>query len=452
MHSLLLAKHLRKIGGIMQHLTISGLQWGDEGKGKIVDILAENYDVIIRFQGGHNAGHTLVIGDKVFKLSLLPSGIVRADKLCVIGNGVVINPEALHKEIETLQAGGIDISGRLKIADNAALILPIHSHIETLRGQVQKIGTTARGIGPAYEDKIARRAIRICDLYDEKHLKQQITALTDYHNIWLKGMGEQPIIPQEIIDFTMQYRDLLLRHAVPIVPFLHNLAAQNKRFLFEGAQGALLDIDHGTYPFVTSSNTIAGAVAAGSGVGGNMNTHPFKLGIIKAYCTRVGNGIFPSEDDGEAGDILAERGAEFGTVTGRKRRCGWLDLPLLRHAINISGIDGLLLTKLDVLDTFETINICTHYHYQGEKIDYLPNFIPDNESLTPIYHQMQGWQTQLREAKSISDFPQQARDFIDFIEAQIQLKIMMVSTGPDRKHIIISDLPNFILGDYSNQT
>ncbi len=339
----------------------------------------------------------------------------------------------------------------LKIADNTPLILPIHSHIETLRGQVQKIGTTARGIGPAYEDKIARRAIRICDLYDEKHLKKQMTALIDYHNIWLKGMDSTPINPQDMIDWLMPYRDLLLRHAVPLVPFLHELAAQNKRFLFEGAQGALLDIDHGTYPFVTSSNTIASAYSAGSGVGGNISTNPFKLGIIKAYCTRVGNGIFPSEDVGNAGDILAKRGAEFGTVTGRKRRCGWLDLPLLRHSVNISGIDGLLLTKLDVLDSFETINICTHYLYQGKKIDYLPNFIPDNETLTPIYHQMQGWQTELRGIESVADFPQEARDFISFIEAQMQLKIMMVSTGPDRADIIISDLPDFILGKNSNK-
>ncbi len=424
----------------MQHLTISGLQWGDEGKGKIVDILADYYDVIIRFQGGHNAGHTLVIDGKVFKLSLLPSGIVRDDKLCVIGNGVVLNPEALNSEIINLEAGGIAVNDRLKIADNTALILPLHSHIEKLRGQVQKIGTTARGIGPAYEDKIARRAIRVCDLYDETHLKNQIETLVNYHNYWLKGIGEAPINPSDIMDFIMQYRDLLLRHAVPIVPFLRDLMKQGKRFLFEGAQGALLDIDHGTYPYVTSSNTTAGAIATGSGTA----VHPFKLGIIKAYCTRVGNGIFPSEDLGEIGDLLAECGHEFGTVTGRKRRCGWLDLPLLQHAIHISGIDGLLLTKLDILDEFAEINICTHYLYQGKQIDYLPSYLPEDDVITPVYHTMKGWQKSLNGLQSFDEFPQEARDFISYIENATERKIMMVSTGPDRKDIFIRDLPDFI--------
>ncbi len=417
----------------MQHLTVTGLQWGDEGKGKIVDILADDYDMIIRFQGGHNAGHTLVIDGQIFKLSLLPSGIVREDKTCVIGNGVVLNPEALAKEITLLEQGGIHIGDRLKIADNTPLILPLHSHIEQARGQVKAIGTTARGIGPAYEDKVARRAIRICDLHNTEQLRAHVQSLVEYHNYWLKGANAETCDAEQIYQFLMQYRDLLLKHQTAIVPFLQQSAAQGKKFLFEGAQGALLDIDHGTYPFVTSSNTIAGTIGAGTGFG-----YPtYRLGIVKAYATRVGNGIFPSEDHGKDGDMLAEKGHEFGTVTGRKRRCGWFDVPLANSAIQISGTDGLILTKIDVLDEFAEIKICTHYEADGKRLDYLPHHLTaDEKSITPIYETLAGWQTSLNGATEFDALPQQARDFIAYIEKLTGKQIVMISTGVERSHII----------------
>ena len=418
----------------MKHLTIAGLQWGDEGKGKMVDVLADRFDVIIRFQGGHNAGHTLNIDGKIYKLSLLPSGIVRGDKICVIGNGVVLDPSALSKEIALMRTAGIAISKeRLKIADNVALILPLHSYIEKMRGQTDKIGTTARGIGPAYEDKIARRNIKLFDLHDTDNLKDKVDRLVEFHNFWLKGAGHDGIDAHEIYQYLLTYRDLLLEFSTNLWSFLERAHTQGKGFLFEGAQGALLDIDHGTYPYVTSSNTVASAAAMGSGI----TVDNLKLGIIKAYCTRVGHGIFPSEDFGNDGKILSERGKEFGTVTGRARRCGWLDIPLLRQAINVSGIDVLALTKIDVLDEFDSIKICTHYQIDGKDYHYLPyEFIEKPEgSLQPIYQQIQGWKQPLNQFDSIDDFPDAAKNFISVVEKLAGKKIVMVSTGPERKDI-----------------
>ncbi len=425
----------------MQHLTVTGLQWGDEGKGKIVDVLADHYDVIIRFQGGHNAGHTLMIDGKTYKLSLLPSGIVWQDKICVIGNGVVLDAAALAQEITTIRTAGIKVTqNRLKIADNTSLILPLHSYIEKERGQQDKIGTTARGIGPAYEDKIARRGLRVCDLYDATTLENKVKQLVEFHNFWLQGAGKKLINADENYAYLLQYRALLLEFSVNLFLFLDRQFQVGKRFMFEGAQGMMLDIDHGTYPYVTSSNTVATAAF----IGGGMAVDSYRLGVTKAYCTRVGNGIFPSEDFGEDGEILADIGKELGTVTGRKRRCGWMDIPLLRQAIKVSGIHALALTKIDVLDHFAEIKICTHYLCGEKRFDYLPYDQAEAKKLTPVYQTLPGWQQKLNLYQAFVDFPQEAKDFIIFIEKLTDTKIVMVSTGPERRDIFWREVPDFM--------
>ncbi len=345
----------------MANVAVVGSQWGDEGKGKIVDWLSERADIVVRFQGGHNAGHTLVIGDRTYKLSLLPSGVVRPNKIGVIGNGVVVDPWALIKEIETVSSQGVSITpNNLKIADSVPLILPLHQQLdkalEKARGN-SKIGTTGRGIGPAYEDKVGRRAIRLCDLKDRETLNSRLEQLLFHHNALLRGLGAEETNPKEILISLESIASKLLQFSCPVWSWLDEAKKSGKRILFEGAQGTMLDVDHGTYPFVTSSNTVAGQAAAGSGVG--PSSIGYILGITKAYTTRVGSGPFPSEQDNEIGELLGQRGHEFGTVTGRKRRCGWFDAVMVRQAVTIGGIDGIALTKVDVLDGLDKINMCT---------------------------------------------------------------------------------------------
>ena len=377
----------------MKNVTVIGAQWGDEGKGKIVDWLSERADVIVRFQGGHNAGHTLVIGDQTYKLSLLPSGGVREGKLSVIGNGVVIDPWALQKEIETLDKSGVKITtDTLVIADNASLILPVHRRIDQAREAVLaegKIGTTGRGIGPAYEDKVARRAVKVSDLFDPETLDVRLRALIAHHNIFLKGAGEELVDPQETIDQLAEISSAVLPFVKPVWRALDAAVAADKRILFEGAQGVMLDVDHGTYPFVTSSNTVAGQASAGSGLG--PRHVGYVLGLVKAYTTRVGSGPFPTELEDDVGRRLGERGKEFGVVTGRKRRCGWFDAVMVRQSLKVSGVDGIALTKVDVLDGFDTLKICVCYELDGETLDYFPAGAGKQARVKPVYITMDGW-------------------------------------------------------------
>ncbi len=422
----------------MANVAVIGAQWGDEGKGKIVDWLASRADVVVRFQGGHNAGHTLVVGEKVYKLSLLPSGIVRGTP-SVIGNGVVLDPWALKAEVEKLRGQGVAISPEtLHIADNCALILPFHRDLDGLREAASgagKIGTTLRGIGPAYEDKVGRRAIRVCDLAHLDHLEPQLDRLTAHHDALRAGFGEPPIDRQRLIDDLTEIADFVLQFAGPVWKTLGEARARGKRILFEGAQGVLLDIDHGTYPFVTSSNTVAGTAAAGSGLG--PNAVGFVLGIAKAYTTRVGSGPFPTELDDATGQKLGERGHEFGTVTGRKRRCGWFDAVLVRQSVAVSGVTGIALTKLDVLDGFKTVSICTGYRLNGETLDHFPAHAADQAAVEPIYEEMPGWEGSCAGARSWNDLPARAIKYVRRVEELIGCPVALVSTSPEREDTIL---------------
>ncbi len=423
----------------MSNVAVIGSQWGDEGKGKVVDWLSERADVIVRFQGGHNAGHTLVVDGVTYKLSLLPSGVVRGGKLSIIGNGVVIDPFALFEEIGQVAEQGLDITPEnLQIAENATLILPIHQQIdgvaETLRGKGQ-IGTTKRGIGPAYEDKIARRAIRVCDLADEDILNAKLDALLAHHNIMLKAANLEPVTKEDTLAKLNTVKDRLLSYAKPVWRTLDEATRTRKHILFEGAQGTMLDIDHGTYPFVTSSNTVAGSACAGSGVG--PASVGYVLGITKAYTTRVGSGPFPTEQDNDVGQNLGERGHEFGTVTGRARRCGWFDAVMVRQALKIGGIHGISLTKLDVLDGFDELKICTGYKLDGETLDYFPAGQSAQARVEPIYETIEGWSDTTFGCKSWKDLPAQAIKYIRRIEELIECPVAMLSTSPKREDTIL---------------
>jgi adenylosuccinate synthase len=422
----------------MANVAVIGAQWGDEGKGKIVERLAERADVVVRFQGGHNAGHTLVVGEKVYKLSLLPSGIVRGTP-SVIGNGVVLDPWALKAEVEKLAGQGVAISPEtLHIADNCALILPFHRDLDALREDASgagKIGTTRRGIGPAYEDKVGRRAIRVCDLAHLDQLDAQLDRLCAHHDALRAGFGEPPIDRARLLGELGEIADFVLQFAAPVWKSLNEQRAAGKRILFEGAQGVLLDIDHGTYPFVTSSNTIAGTAAGGSGLG--PSAVGFVLGIAKAYTTRVGSGPFPTEQENETGERLGTRGHEFGTVTGRKRRCGWFDSVLVRQSAAVGGITGIALTKIDVLDGFDEVKICTGYRLRGETLDYFPAHSADQAEVEPVYEAMPGWQESTAGARSWAQLPAQAIKYIRRIEELIQCPVALVSTSPEREDTIL---------------
>ena len=423
----------------MQSVAVIGSQWGDEGKGKVVDWLSERADVIVRFQGGHNAGHTLVIEGVTYKLSLLPSGVVRKGKISIIGNGVVIDPWALFKEIEKVQAQGVEVSPEtLKIAENACLILPIHPKLdaaaEKLRGNA-KIGTTGRGIGPAYEDKVGRRAIRVCDLAQPSTLAQKLEDMLAHHNALLIAAGDSAMTVEELLTPLQEVARKLLPFAAPVWRLLAEYRTQGKRILFEGAQGTLLDVDHGTYPFVTSSNTLAGSAAAGSGTG--VGSVGYVLGITKAYTTRVGSGPFPSELTDEIGEQIGQRGHEFGTVTGRKRRCGWFDATLVKQSVTVGGIHGIALTKVDVLDGLKELKICTGYTINGQEYDYLPAAADLQAAAKPVYETIEGWSDSTVGARSWADLPAQTIKYIRRIEELIGCQVALLSTSPDREDTIL---------------
>jgi adenylosuccinate synthase len=420
------------------NVTVIGAQWGDEGKGKIVDWLASRADLVVRFQGGHNAGHTLVVEGKTYKLSLLPSGIVTGTP-SVIGNGVVLDPWALKAEIERVREQGVEItSDLLMVADNCPLILPIHRDLDGLREDASgagKIGTTRRGIGPAYEDKVGRRAIRVCDLARLDDLDPMLDRLCAHHDALRAGFGEPPVDRKRLKSDLAEIAAFVLPFARPVWRDLDKARRNGKRVLFEGAQGVLLDVDHGTYPFVTSSNTVAGTIASGSGTG--PAAAGFVLGITKAYTTRVGSGPFPTEQDNEAGQTLGERGREFGTVTGRKRRCGWFDAVLVRQAVAVGGITGIALTKLDVLDTLETVKVCTSYKLDGKKLDYLPAHAADQARVEPVYEDIKGWRRSTEGARSWADLPARAIKYVRRIEELIRCPVALVSTSPEREDTIL---------------
>ena len=424
----------------MANVVVVGSQWGDEGKGKIVDWLSERADVVVRFQGGHNAGHTLVVDGEVYKLSLLPSGIVRGGKLSIIGNGVVFDPHAFVAEVTKLRAQGVEVTpDRLKIAENTALILSLHGELDRMReanaAKGTKIGTTGRGIGPAYEDKVGRRAIRIMDLADESTLPAKIDRLLAHHNPLRRGLGEAEIAPEAVLEELKAVAGDVLPYMDRVWKVLDDRRRAGQRILFEGAQGTLLDIDHGTYPFVTSSNTVAGQAASGSGVG--PGAIGYVLGITKAYTTRVGEGPFPTEQDNEIGEFLGTKGHEFGTVTGRKRRCGWFDAVLVRQAVAVNGIKGIALTKLDVLDGMEEIKICTGYRLDGEVIDYLPASQAAQARVEPIYKSLGGWKGTTAGARSWNDLPAQAVKYVRYIEELIGAPVALLSTSPEREDTIL---------------
>lgn len=423
----------------MANVVVVGSQWGDEGKGKIVDWLSERADVVVRFQGGHNAGHTLVIDGVTYKLSMLPSGIVRKGKLSIIGNGVVIDPWALMNEIDKIRELGVEVSPEnLKIAENAVLILPLHQNLDLAREKAAgkgKIGTTGRGIGPAYEDKTARRAIRVGDLADLDVLSDKIETLLFHHNALLRGLEMPEIDRTELQDKLAEMAPKLLPYTATVWQDLDNMRRKGQRILFEGAQGTMLDIDHGTYPYVTSSNTVAGQAAIGSGQG--PGAIDFVLGITKAYTTRVGSGPFPTELEDETGQQLGERGREFGTVTGRARRCGWFDAVLVRQAVKVNGITGIALTKLDVLDGQPELKVCVGYDIDGEKYDHLPASTVRQSRVTPIYETMEGWSESTQGARSWADLPATAIKYIRRIEELIDAPVAMLSTSPERDDTIL---------------
>ena len=427
----------------MANVAVVGAQWGDEGKGKIVDWLSERADVVVRFQGGHNAGHTLVIDGKVYKLSLLPSGIVRPGKLSIIGNGVVVDPWHLQKEIEGLRAQGVVINREnFRIAENATLIMPLHRDLDKLREEAAgsaKIGTTGRGIGPAYEDKVGRRAIRAIDLASPDELLRKIERLLVHHNALLTGLGKSKLDAKQVCDELLAVRDSVLPYLDPVWHVLDEMRKARKRILFEGAQGILLDIDHGTYPYVTSSNTIAGQAANGSGMGPSAVS--YVLGIAKAYATRVGSGPFPSELFDDVGERIGQRGHEFGTITGRKRRCGWFDAVLVRQAIKTSGIQGIALTKLDVLDGFEEIKVCVGYELHGKRIDLFPASEEAQANVKPILESFEGWKGTTQGARSWNDLPAQAVKYVRYLEELIECPIALLSTSPERNDTILMQDP-----------
>jgi adenylosuccinate synthase len=423
----------------MANVVVVGSQWGDEGKGKIVDWMSDRADVVVRFQGGHNAGHTLVVGNQVYKLSLLPSGVVRPGKLSVIGNGVVIDPWALAKEIDGLRALGVAVSREnLRIAENATLILPFHRELDALRENASganQIGTTRRGIGPAYEDKVGRRAIRVMDLQNPKTLKAKIERAFAHHNPLRRGLGEPEICLDTLYNELCAIAPAVLPYMDTVWQLLDRMRRDGRRILFEGAQGALLDIDHGTYPFVTSSNTVAAQAATGSGLGPRAIN--YVLGITKAYTTRVGEGPFPTELHDEDGKRLGEVGKEFGTVTGRPRRCGWFDAALVRQTIRVAGIDGIALTKMDVLDGFDELKICVGYRLDGHELDHLPAAQGEQARVQPIYEVLAGWHESTQGARSWADLPAQAIKYVKRLEELIEAPVAMLSTSPQREDTIL---------------
>ncbi len=425
----------------MANVVVVGSQWGDEGKGKIVDWLSERADVVVRFQGGHNAGHTLVVDGNVYKLSLLPSGVVRKGKLSIIGNGVVFDPHAFVAEVAKLAAQGVEVvPERLKIAENTALILSLHRELDGFREDAAsssgtKIGTTRRGIGPAYEDKVGRRAIRVMDLADLETLPAKVDRLLTHHNALRRGLGHGEVEHGAIMQELTSVAGAVLPFMDRVWKILDDRRRQGERILFEGAQGTLLDIDHGTYPFVTSSNTVAGQASAGAGVGpGALN---YVLGITKAYTTRVGEGPFPTEQQNEIGEFLGTKGHEFGVVTGRKRRCGWFDAVLVRQAVAVNGIKGIALTKLDVLDGLSEIKVCTGYRLDGEEIDYLPASQGAQARVEPVYETLEGWQETTAGARSWADLPAQAVKYVRHIEELIGAPVALLSTSPERDDTIL---------------
>ena len=422
----------------MANVAVIGAQWGDEGKGKVVDWLASRADVVVRFQGGHNAGHTLVVGNQTYKLSLLPSGLVRG-KLGIIGNGVVVDPWALLAEIERVQSQGLSVTPeKLRIAENAPLILPLHGALdrarEAARGEA-KIGTTGRGIGPAYEDKVARRAIRACDLAEPETLSNKLDELLLHHNTLLRGLGAPTFEKAELLQQLLDLAPKLLPFVEPVWERLDSLRKSGKRILFEGAQAVMLDIDHGTYPFVTSSNTVAATAASGAGVG--PSAVGFVLGIAKAYCTRVGSGPFPTELTDQIGETLGDRGHEFGTVTGRRRRCGWFDAAMVRQAVKVGGIHGLALTKLDVLDGFAELRLCTGYDIGGKTFHHLPAAPGAQAAAKPIYETLKGWSQSTRGARSWAELPAQAIKYVRRIEELVEAPVTLLSTSPERDDTVM---------------
>ena len=427
----------------MKNVVVVGSQWGDEGKGKIVDWLSSEADVVIRFQGGHNAGHTLVIDGITYKLRLLPSGIVRKNKISIIGNGVVVDPWALLEEIQEIKSKGIEITEKNLILSEAAnLILPFHREMDEIREDTAgkaKIGTTRRGIGPAYEDKVGRRSIRVMDLVSEENLNHRLETVLIHHNAIRKGLGKELFEKDKLKKELMKIAPEILKYSQPVWKKIDEFKKEGKKILFEGAQGILLDVDHGTYPFVTSSNTVASSAATGTGCG--PNSINYVLGITKAYTTRVGEGPFPTELTDRIGEELGQRGKEFGTVTSRKRRCGWFDGVLVRQTIKISGIDGIALTKLDVLDELDEIKICIAYELNGKKIDYLPAAVDDQLKVKPIYKTFKGWKTSTKGIKKINDLPENAKNYIKELEKFIETKISSISTSPERNDTILIEDP-----------
>jgi len=427
----------------MSNVAVIGSQWGDEGKGKIVDWLSEKADVVARFQGGHNAGHTLVVNNITYKLKLLPSGIVRKNKISIIGNGVVIDPWALLDEIKQVEKLGIKITNKnLYIAENATLILPQHKELDGIREDaknIDKIGTTRRGIGPAYEDKVGRRAIRVMDLANKKNLSKRIDMMLFHHNSIRKSLGKSKINKRKLINDLTKISSKILKYSKPVWKKLEEFKKKKKIILFEGAQGVLLDVDHGTYPFVTSSNTVAGEASAGTGCG--PNTINYILGIVKAYTTRVGEGSFPTELKNEIGNKIGRRGKEFGTVTNRKRRCGWFDAVLVKQSCAISGINGIALTKIDVLDEFKNLYICVAYRLNGKKIDYFPSSLHDQIRVQPIYKRFDGWLKNTKGIKKWKDLPKNAKKYINFIKNYCGVKMSSISTSPKREDTILLENP-----------
>ena len=427
----------------MKNVIVVGTQWGDEGKGKIVDWLSSEADVVVRFQGGHNAGHTLVIDGKTYKLRLLPSGTVREGKISIIGNGVVVDPWALIDEIKEMKSKGVQVDeNNLILSEAANLILPYHKEMDEIREDaagIAKIGTTRRGIGPAYEDKVGRRSIRVMDLASESNLDKRLEVALIHHNALRKGLKQKVFKKDKLKKDLLKIAPQILKFSQPVWKKLNEYKSKGKKILFEGAQGILLDVDHGTYPFVTSSNTVASTAATGSGLGSNNES--YVLGITKAYTTRVGEGPFPTEQKNKIGDLLGTRGKEFGTVTSRKRRCGWFDAVLVRQTIKISGINGIALTKLDVLDELDEIKMCTSYKLNGKKLDYLPAGAEDQFKIEPIYETFPGWKENTKGVRNIENLPDKAKKYIYALEDFIEAKISSISTSPEREDTILLENP-----------
>jgi len=427
----------------MKNVVVVGSQWGDEGKGKIVDWLSSEADIVVRFQGGHNAGHTLVIDGVTYKLRLLPSGIVRKNKISIIGNGVVVDPWALLDEIKEIKSKGVSVDeNNLIISESASLILPFHRELDEIREDAagkDKIGTTRRGIGPAYEDKVGRRSIRVMDLVSDRNLENKLETALAHHNAIRKGLGKNIFEKKQLKKDLLKIAPEILKFAKPVWKKLEDYKLKQKKILFEGAQGVLLDVDHGTYPFVTSSNTVASSASTGSGFG--LNNITYVLGITKVYTTRVGEGLFPTELNDKTGELLATRGKEFGTVTSRKRRCGWFDGVLVKQSIKISGINGIALTKLDVLDELDEIKMCVKYKIDDKELDYLPASTGDQLKIKPIYKIFPGWKTSTKGIRDLKDLPDNAKRYIHAIEDFVNVKISSISTSPEREDTILLEDP-----------